>query len=206
MQNSQKQTSSMTIWCYGLGLILLWLAISGQSMNQFLQKEQQQYARRLGQDNARWIMQTGDQLYTTTFVRSGIQGFLLERTTPDRQMGEGLAKVIEFFQGVVKNFLNLMQQLFYRLAVLLACFPFWGVMLIAAVVDGLLIRKIRYHDFHYTSPLQNLWSRRASKWIPGLFLFLVIIPLPIPVLLFPAMAWLTALCLGWWTANWQKKI
>ena len=206
MTTSQKQTSPITIWCYGLGLILLWLAISGQSMNQHLQKEQHQYARRLGQDNARWIMQTGDQLYTTALVHSGIQGFLLERTTPDRQMGEGLAKVIEFFQGVVKNFLNLMQQLFYRLVVLLACFPFWGVMLVAAIVDGLLTRKIRYHDFHYTSPLQNLWSRRASKWIPGLFLYLVIIPLPVPVLLIPAMAWLTALSLGWWTANWQKKI
>ena len=138
-------------------------------------------------------------------MKPGIQNFLMERTTPDRNMGEGLAKVIEFFQGVVKNFLSLMRQLFYRIAVLLVCLPFWGVMLVAAVADGLLIRKIRYHDFHYTSPLQNLWSRRASKWIPGLFLYLVIIPLPV-LLLIPAAAWLTTLCLGWWTANWQKKI
>ncbi|KEQ17882.1 hypothetical protein GZ78_09575 [Endozoicomonas numazuensis] len=206
MTHSQKQVSPLTIWCFGLGLILLWLAISGQSMNQYLQKEQQQYARRLGKDNALWIMRTGNRLYAATIAKPGIQNFLLERTTPDRKMGEGLAKVIELFQGVVKNFLSLIQQLLYRISVLLACLPFWGVMFIAAIVDGLLIRKIRYHDFHYTSPLQNLWSRRASKWIPGLFLYLIIIPLPVPVLLIPAAAWLTALCLGWWTANWQKKV
>ena len=206
MTTSQKQTSPVTIWCYGLGLILLWLAISGQSMNQYLQLEHQQYARRLGQNNAEWIMRTGNRLYVATIIKTNIHDFLMERTTPDRNMGEGLARVIEFFQGVVKNFLSLMKQLFYRIAVLLACFPFWGVMLVAAILDGLLIRKIRYHDFHYTSPLQNLWSRRASKWIPGLFLYLIIIPLPVPVLLIPALAWLTTLCLGWWTANWQKKI
>ena len=206
MTHSQKQTSPVTIWCCGLGLILLWLTISGQSMNQYLQKEQQQYAYRLGSKNAQWIMQTGQHLYSISFIHSGIQSFLLEHTTPDRDMGEGLARVVKFFQGVVMNFLSLMQQLFYRLAVLIACLPFWGVMLIAAIIDGLLIRKIRYHDFHYTSPLQNLWSRRVSKWIPGLFLFLIIIPLPIPVLLIPATAWLAALCLGWWAANWQKKV
>ena len=175
-------------------------------MNQYLQKEQQQYARRLGKDNAEWIMRTGNHLYAITIMKPGIEGFLMERTTPDRNMGEGLAKIIEFFQGVITNFLSLMRQLFYRIAVLLACLPFWGVMLVAAIVDSLLTRKIRYHDFHYTSPLQNLWSRRASKWVPGLFLFLVIFPLPVPVLLTPVMAWLTALSLGWWTANWQKKI
>ena len=175
-------------------------------MSPHLQKEQQQYAHRLGQNNAEWIMKTGNRLYAVIIMTPGIQDFLLEQTTPDRSMGEGLAKVIEFFQGVVKNFLNLMRQLFYRIAVLLACLPFWGVMLVAAVADGLLIRKIRYHDFHYTSPMQNLWSRRVSKWIPGLFLYLVIIPLPVPVLLIPATAWLSTLCLGWWTANWQKKI
>ena len=206
MTNTQKETSAFTVWLYGLGLILLWLAISGQSMNQYLQNEQQQYARRLGQDNAQWIMQTGNHLYSLTVVDTGVRDFLLERTTPDRKSGEGLARVIEFFQGVAKNFLSLMRQLFYRIAVLLACTPFWAVILIASIMDGLLIRKIRYHNFHYTSPLQNLWSRRASKWIPGLFLYLIIIPLPVPVLLTPATAWLTALCLGWWTANWQKKI
>ena len=205
MTTSQKQTSPITIWCYGLCAILLWLAISGQSLNQYLQKEQQQYARRLGQNNAQ-LIQIGNRLYTAAILKPGIQSFLMERTTPDRNMGEGLAKVITFFQGVVKNFLSLMRQLFYRIAVLLTCLPFWGLMLVAAVADGLLIRKIRYHDFHYTSPMQNLWSRRASKWIPGLFLYMVIIPLPVPVLLIPAAAWLTTLCLGWWTANWQKKI
>ena len=206
MTHSQQETSSVAIWCYGLGLILLWLATTGQSLNQYLQNEPHQYARWLGQENAEWIMQTGNRLYAVTILKTCVQGFLIENTTPDRNMGEGLTKVIEFFQGVVKNFLNLIKQLFYRIAVLLACLPFWGIILIAAVVDGLLIRKIRYHDFHYTSPLQNLWSRRAAKWIPGLFLYLIIIPLPVPVLLIPAMAWLTALSLGWWTANWQKKI
>jgi hypothetical protein len=206
MTTSQKQTSPITIWCYGLCAILLWLAISGQNMNQYLQKEQQQYARRLGQDNAQWIIRTGNRLYAATIMKPGIQSFLIERTTPDRNIGEGLAKVIEFFQGVAKNFLNLIKQSFYRIAVLLACIPFWGIILIAAVVDGLLTQRIRYHDFHYTSPLQSLWSQRAAKCIPGLFLYLVIIPIPIPVLLIPAMAWLTTLSLGWWTANWQKKI
>ena len=206
MTHSQKETSSVAIWWYGLVLILLWLATTGQSTDRYLQKEQQHYARSLGEDNAEWVMQTGNLLYMITVVKTGVQDSLIERTTPDRNMGEGLARVIEFFQSLVKNFLTLTKQLFYRIAVLLACIPFWGVILIAAVVDGLLTRKIRYHDFHYTSPLQNLWSRRAAKWIPGLFLYLIIIPLPVPVLLIPAMAWLTALSLGWWTANWQKKV
>ncbi|UYM15876.1 DUF4400 domain-containing protein [Endozoicomonas euniceicola] len=206
MTNSQKQTSPIVVWCYGLGLILLWLAIPGQNMNQYLQKEQQQYARSLGEDNGTRIIRTGQRFYNKTVFESGVQGFLFKHTTPDRKMGEGLATTIEFFQGVVRNFLTLLQQLFYRIALLIACFPYWGIVLLAALLDGWLIRKIRYHDFHYTSPLRNLWSRRLCRWIPGLFLYLVMIPLPFPVWLLPVMAWLTTLSLGWWTANWQKRV
>ena len=39
-----------------------------------------------------WIMRTGNRLYAATIAKPGIQSFLLERTTPDRKMGEGLAK------------------------------------------------------------------------------------------------------------------
>ncbi|WP_448216501.1 hypothetical protein [Endozoicomonas sp. 2B-B] len=50
MTTSQKQASPFAIWCFGLGLILLWLAFSGQKINQYLYKEQQQYAQRLGRE------------------------------------------------------------------------------------------------------------------------------------------------------------
>ncbi|WP_153301813.1 hypothetical protein [Endozoicomonas arenosclerae] len=93
-------------------------------MSKYLQIEQQQYAHRLGRDNADWILRTGHRFYAATIMKTGIESFLTEHTTPARNMGEGLANVIEFFQGLVNNFLSLMQQLFYRIAVLLACLPF----------------------------------------------------------------------------------
>ena len=206
MKKQQKPTSPVLIWCYGLVLILVWLAVSGQTMNQHFHREQQGYSTTLGKETGQWIVRHGSQFYRSTMIKTGFQGFLMKHTTPDGQMGEGFVKVILFFKGVVKNFLILMLQVFERLALLLVCLPFWGLVLLAAVADGCLIRKIRYHDFHYTSPLQNVWSRRLCQWIPGLFLYLVIVPLPFPVWLIPAMALVTSVCVGWWTANWQKKV
>ena len=79
-------------------------------------------------ENARWITQTGNCLYAVIFEHTGFQSFLLENTTPDGQMGQGLARAIEFFQGLMMSFLNLIKLLFYRIAVLLACLsgePYW---------------------------------------------------------------------------------
>ncbi len=206
MNKQQKPTSPVMIWCCGLVLILVWLAVSGQTMSQHLHKEHQGYSTTLGKGTGQWIIQHGSQLYRSTMMDTGFQRFLMKHTTPDGQMGEGLVRVILFFKGVVKNGLILMLQMSERLALLIVCLPFWGLVLLAAVADGCLIRKIRYHDFHYTSPLQNIWSRRLCQWIPGLFLYLVIVPLPFPAWLIPAMALMTSVCIGWWTANWQKKV
>ncbi len=206
MKENHHSTSPAVLWLCGLLILLIWLAVSGNSMSEHLQSEHQQYSNRLGQDNAQWISKTGEKIYTAIIKNSGVEHFLIKHTTADGRMGTGLEKSLSFFQGVVINLLNLIKQILYRMSVLLACLPYWGVVLIAAIVDGLLIRKIRYHDFHYTSPLKNLWSRKACQWIPVFFLILIIIPLSLPVLLIPAAAWLTAISLGWWTANWQKKI
>ncbi|MCW7552845.1 DUF4400 domain-containing protein [Endozoicomonas gorgoniicola] len=206
MNKQQKTTSPLMIWFYGLVLILLWLAVSGQTMTQHLHREQKGYSTTLGKETGEWIVRYGSQLYRSMIIESGFQGFLMKHTTPDGQMGNGFVRVILFFKGVAKNLLILTLQLFERLVLLLVCLPFWGLILLAAVADGCLIRKIRYHDFHYTSPLQNVWSRRLCQWIPGLFLYLVIVPLPFPAWLIPTMALLTSVCVGWWTANWQKKV
>ena len=206
MKKQPTHTSPLLIWCYGLVLILTWLSLSSHFRSQHLHRELSGYSEKLGTDTGHWIIEQGQLLYKKTVIDTGAQGFLIQHTTPDGQMGNGLARVIRFFQGVVKNLLSLILQLCLRIALLIVCLPFWGLILLAAIADGFLIRKIRYHDFHYTSPLQNLWSRRLSQWIPGLFLYLVIVPLSLPVWLIPAMALATAVCMGWWTTNWQKQL
>ncbi len=206
MATEHSSTHPILIWFYGLILVLLWLLFSGQSLNQHLQQEHARYANTLGSETSLWIMQTGQQFYQVTFIETGIKSFLLKYTTSDRNMGEGFTQALNFFGSVINNLLNLMLQLYLRTALLLVCLPFWGLILITAILDGFLIRRIRYHDFHYTSPLRNLWSRRLCRWIPGLFLYLIIAPLPFPVWLIPFMALVTSLCMGWWAANWQKRV
>ena len=206
MKNQHEQTRFILIWFYGLVLILIWLAVSGETMNQHVYQELDNYSNALGIETGIWIMQHSQHLYHLILVDTGFQTFLLKHTTPDGQMGAGLTKTLLFFKDMTNNLLTQILLLFLRITLLVVCLPFWGLILIAAVIDGCLIRKIRYHDFHYTSPLQNLWSRRLSQWIPGLFLYLLIVPLPIPVWLIPFMAVLTAICIGWWAGNWQKKI
>lgn len=206
MNKPQKHSSPLLIWCYGLVLILVWLSLSSDFRHQHLHRELASYSEKLGTDTGKWIIEHGQQLYQKAVIDTGVQTLLIQHTTPDGQMGDGLARVIRFFQTGVKNLMTLILQLCVRIALLVVCLPFWGLILLAAIADGFLIRRIRYHDFHYTSPLQNLWGRRLSRWVPGLFLYLIIVPLSFPVWLIPTMALATAVCLGWWTANWQKQL
>ena len=57
MKKQQKPTSPVMIWCYGLVLILIWLAVSGQTMNQHFHREQQGYSTTLGKETGQWISQ-----------------------------------------------------------------------------------------------------------------------------------------------------
>ena len=194
------------IWLFGLIVVSVGLAVSGQSITPFLYQELERYSHSLGTETGVWIMHQAQYWYRHLMTETGIQAFLLKYTTPDGHMGSGLTKTLLFFKEMANNMLTLILLLLVRIALLSVCLPFWGLILVAAVLDGLLIRKIRYHDFHYTSPLRNLWSRRLCRWIPGLLLYLIIVPLPLPVWLIPFMAVVTSLCMGWWAANWQKRV
>ena len=206
MSNDKKPTSPLLLWFYGLVMIFLWLAISGHGMNRLRSMEQQSYSTLLGDQSSHRVMEQGHFLYQSVVVDTGFQPWLLSQTQADGEMGEGFRRFLDFCQSVLINLFQLSVLLFDRLALLLFCLPFWGLILVAAIGDGVLIRKIRYHDFHYSSPLKNLWSRRLCCWLPGLFVYLLLIPLHFPAWLIPAMALLTSICLGWWTANWQKKV
>ena len=97
-------------------------------------------------------------------------------------------------------------QALQRLALLLAWWPFLALLLVAALGDGWLRRRIRQYGFVYASPLAHhtaLWVL-LTLWIGvGLLLFA---PIPIPALAIPVIGVITAVCVDLVLTNAQKRL
>jgi uncharacterized membrane protein len=99
-----------------------------------------------------------------------------------------------------------LHQALQRLAMVIAWWPFFLLLLAAAWGDGWVRRRIRQSGFAYASPLAHAYGLRGIVVVfvlSGLVLFL---PLPLPVLGVPVVGALVAMLVGIIVANAQKRL
>jgi hypothetical protein len=137
-------------------------------------------------DTARWIAQTGEGWYDRSIVDSGL-GEGVERTflpTEAERLRSGAFKNLgseiwfPYLRTRGEVLLQVLHQLFYRMAMLMAWSPFLILFVVPAVIDGMLRWRIRLHSFDYSSPFMHAMGFRGSLHGAGLLLAMLFLPLP----------------------------
>ena len=186
--------------------MLLWGMMSGTSISSLAVIERKNYQKTLGEQTASRIKHQAQTLCHRLLITSDIKPGLLNLTSPDDVQIPVLKTTFIVVRQGLSYLFTLSQLCCLRLSLLWFFLPCWGLLLITAMIDTWLMRRIRYHDFHYSSPTLNLWGYRLSQWLPIALLYSLIIPLPLPTLLIPVLSIAAALCLSWWMAQWQKRV
>jgi len=167
----------------------------------------------LGRDAAAQIMGMTDSVYSSAFEESGFRAWVMEHYyVDDRTVAQGeveagvpmgiAAKLSQNY--AVSLFINL-----YELTFRLTQMFLWGAyslpFILAAVLDGLMQRKVKFVSFAYSSPtvFNASWHLIIAMIFCGFFYFNT--PFPVPPITFPVFIGVTAFVLRSLVGNLQRS-
>lgn len=79
-------------------------------------------------------------------------------------------------------------------------------LVLAAAVDGFMVREIRKQSFVSQSPIRHMIGMNFTRAVMVVMTIWLVLPVPVPAILAPALAGLFALSLWLWAANLQKRL
>ena len=195
-------------------LILLSALVPTDWSNRVRELEDRWLRDTLGAATAELVLTSARAWYGAVFVDTGlVQGshaLLLPdaasvRTTPE--LGKLAASPLWPW---VADRLDVVWQGLYmavqRIALLLAWWPFFAFVLVGAIVDGLLRRRIRQSGFDYPSPLAHRLAVRAMLSLGFLVTLGLLAPLPVSPLAAPIVGALVGIVLAVIVTQTQKRL
>ena len=79
-------------------------------------------------------------------------------------------------------------------------------LILAAALDGFLVREIRKHSFVAQSPIRHKMGVRFLTMAIWVTLIWLMVPVPAPVLIAPGVIVFMAIAFWMWGSNLQKRI
>jgi hypothetical protein len=168
----------------------------------------------LGARTANDVVERAEHWYGALFVAPGLVETSYRITLPsdaDVQRAGALSPlaalpVWSWVTGRLKVIWAALYQALQRLAMLMAWWPFFLLLLTAAWGDGWVRRRIRQSGFAYASPLAHAYALRGILVLVMLLGLLLFLPLPLPALGVPLVGILLAVLVGVIVANAQKRL
>ncbi len=218
---TESQTKADWLWASTVAIILVVMEfvllsalIPPDWSTRMRDQEVRWVSTQLGEGTATAVFATAQHWYGNVFLRSGLVDASYELLLPDAaavQATPELDKLAEVpIWPWVKTRLDLIWFAVYlaiqRLVVLFAWWPFIGFVLIGAVAEGLIRRRIRLAGFDYPSPLAHRLAVRVLIGLAFLVGFGLLLPLPVPPLAVPMLAVIAAAALAVLLTQTQKRI
>lgn len=167
-----------------------------------------------GTSVADWTVVTANDKYQSAFIDSGFREWGQERftvrTETDNALGNRIGKIfnpiMRWMGDRFNTFLNMNYLLLMRSLELLLWVPWMLCLLVPALIDGAMGRKIAQTDFAYVSPVRQQAALTAVKVsVAGTFV-LFFLPIALNPLIVPAALFVTAVSMGLAMRNLHKRL
>lgn len=136
--------------------------------------------------------------------------FLYEKGDPTIAKNPGMTGFFfnyrEWFQGVIETFWNLVYQSMLRLNIALEVCWYMVAILVPAVVDGLMVRKVKINSFGYTSPLFYQFSFIGLAALISGWLIILAYPSTVPIWVYTVWVLVFAYVTRMIACNLQKMV
>ena len=218
---TESQTKTSWLWATTVAVILLLMEfvllsalIPADWSTRMRDQEVRWVSSQLGEGTATAVFASAQHWYGMIFLRSGLVDASYDLLLPDAAAVKNTPELDKLASVPlwpwVKTRLDLIWFAIYlaiqRLVVLFAWWPFIGFVLIGAVGDGLIRRRIRLAGFDYPSPLAHRLSVRVLLGLGFLVGFGLLLPLPVPPLAVPVLAVIAATALAVLLTQTQKRV
>lgn len=167
----------------------------------------------LGIQANHWITEEAKQWYQRRWVNSGWQQAIWHFFIPteaERRASTGLENLALPWFNWVGNRLQVFFSLVFHCGYRLVQMKVWGSMmallLVPALLDGLLMRRIKKTNFDYASPVIQRYSLRGLGLLLLGQLMIWLMPLPVNPLITPVVMMFGCILLGLSISHLQKRI
>lgn len=203
----------MVLWLVMIQLAVLLVLVPSDLTQQAIEKETQYVQRSLGPHSQKWINDKATNWYQTSLIDSGVYESVYNHLIPtqaQKDASRGMEKMgglwFDWVEGRLEAFGVLIYQFYTRLALLLMWLPYMLVLLIPALYDGAMTRKVKLTNFDYASPILHRYSVRGVWAIATGMSVLFLAPIAIDPIYIPVALMVSCVLMGLAVGNLQKRI
>lgn len=203
----------MLLWLIMIQLTVLLVLVPSELTQRAVEKEAEYVQRSLGIHSQKWIKDKATNWYQTSLIDSGVYKSVYSHLIPTQEQKDasrGMEKMgglwFDWVEGRLEAFGIIIYQFYTRLALLLMWLPYMLVLLIPALYDGAMTRRVKLTNFDYASPIVHRYSVRSVGVIVSGMSVLFLAPIAIDPIYIPVALMVSCVLLGLAVGNLQKRI
>lgn len=164
----------------------------------------------MGRKATEALVEQSESLFERAFLNTGIyeHSFRIFIPTDERLATDDMAplghRVFPYVEDRLLSIWRSVYQVIYRACALVGWFPYFALLLVPALLDGMVMRRVAQTGFRYSSPVLYRLNMKASFWIAVLLLFSLFLPFALSPWIIPFAAALMAACLAFMMSHMQK--
>lgn len=180
---------------------------------QHIQHETDNSIRWLGADTVKAVYRAADNIFESTFVETGLYDTSYELFIPsaeERRRSKGMESMGKEIFTQVDRRLDVMwiaaYQVIVRVLMLLLWAPYFVIILVPAIVDGVVVREIKKVNFGFSSPMFHRYAIYAIVMVLYLMLLTLFSPVQVAPIVYPLAILIIVVAMNLMVANTHKRL
>mgnify|MGYP002634314949 CR=1 FL=1 len=201
------------LWVIAVESIVVTILLPGNWTQRVIEQESELLALRLGPEESRWVHDKARNWYNHSLIDSGFYTAVHNHLIPTEQQktrSTGMQKMgsswFTWVENRVQSAANAYYHVLTRFALFITWSPYFLILLIPAVFDGVTTWRIKRTNFAYASPLLHRLSGTVIVYVVIGLVALFLAPIVLDPTVIPGAIMITCVMAGLLFGNMQKRI
>jgi len=203
----------LAVWVVITEALIVTVLVPGEWTQRVIEQESILLEQRLGSQEHRWVHDRSRRWYNTTLIESGIYKAVHDHIIPTKEeinKSHGMKNLGSIWFNWAERRLQALANAYYhilsRIALMLTWAPYFLILFIPAIFDGIVTWRIRRTNFSYPSPLIHQYSTIGLFYLFVGLVALFIAPIVLDPAIIPASIMFGCVMAGLMIGNFQKRM
>lgn len=203
----------LAIWLVIVEALVVTALVPGDWTKHVIEEESQLLEQRLGPQEHRWVHDRARRWYNTSLIESGVYSAAHNHIIPTQEEIEksrGMSNLGRAWFIWAEDRLQAIANAYYhilsRFALMLTWAPYFLILLVPAVYDGVITWRIKRTNFSYPSPLIHQYSTIGLFYLFITLVALFLAPVVLDPAIIPAAIMMACVMSGLMIGNFQKRM
>ncbi|MBF8643146.1 DUF4400 domain-containing protein [Pseudomonas luteola] len=203
----------LTLFLVAIELLLVTVFIPGDWTERVIREESAMVRSHLGEESQAYVNTKAMNWYKGAVFETGVYPALHRLMIPSDEeaaRSRGMERMGDFLFSWMEDRLDALMHMVYqicaRLALLSIWLPYMALLLIPAIWDGFMRRRVKQTNYDYASPVWNRYGMLSASVAAQAVLIAFISPIAINPAILPIVMMFVCVMMGVFVGNLQKQI